>query len=88
MKHTSHPDIIKRLKQAQGQLASLLTMFDDGRSCMDLAQQLQAVESIIHTAKRTLIQDHMEHCIGDAVGDGGMSAQQALREFKALSKYL
>jgi DNA-binding FrmR family transcriptional regulator len=88
MKHTSHPDIIKRLKQAQGQLSSLLTMFDDGRSCMDLAQQLQAVESIIHTAKRTLIQDHMEHCIGDAVGDGGMSAQQALREFKALSKYL
>lgn len=88
MKHTSHPDIIKRLKQAQGQLASLLTMFDDGRSCMDLAQQLQAVESIIHTAKRTLIQDHMEHCIGDAMGEGGMSAQQALREFKALSKYL
>jgi hypothetical protein NreA len=88
MKHASHPDIIRRLKQAQGQLSSLLTMFDDGRSCMDLAQQLQAVESIIHTAKRTLIQDHMEHCIGDAVGEGGMSAQQALREFKALSKYL
>jgi hypothetical protein NreA len=88
MKHASHPDIIKRLKQAQGQLSSLLTMFDDGRSCMDLAQQLQAVESIIHTAKRTLIQDHMEHCIGDSMGEGGMSAQQALREFKALSKYL
>lgn len=88
MKHTSHPDIIKRLKQAQGQLASLLAMFDDGRSCMDLAQQLQAVESIIHTAKRTLIQDHMEHCIGDVMGEGGMSGQQALREFKALSKYL
>jgi hypothetical protein len=30
----------------------------------------------------------MEHCIGDAVGAGGMSAAQALREFKALSKYL
>jgi hypothetical protein NreA len=88
MKHTSHPGIIRRLKQAQGQLTSLLTMFDDGRSCMDLAQQLQAVESIIHTAKRTMIQDHMEHCIGDPMGGDGMSAQQALREFKALSKYL
>jgi hypothetical protein len=30
----------------------------------------------------------MEHCIGDAVGGGGMSVAQALREFKALSKYL
>lgn len=88
MKHASHPEIIKRLKQAHGQLAAILAMFDDGRSCLDLAQQLQAVESVIHNAKRTLIQDHMEHCIGDAVGEKGMDAGQALREFKALSRYL
>jgi hypothetical protein NreA len=88
MKHTTHPEIVKRLKQAQGQLASVLAMFADGRSCTDLTQQLQSVESIIHLAKRTLIQDHMEHCIGEGVGEGGMSADQALREFKALAKYL
>jgi DNA-binding FrmR family transcriptional regulator len=88
MQHESHPEIIKRLKQVQGQLTSILGMFESGRSCLDLAQQLQAVESVIHNAKRTLIQDHMEHCIGNAVGEGGMNAEQALREFKALSKYL
>jgi uncharacterized protein len=88
MQHISHPDIIKRLKQANGQLAAVLAMFEEGRSCLDLAQQLQAVESVIHNAKRTLIQDHMEHCIGDAASGGGMGAAQALSEFKALSKYL
>lgn len=88
MQHTSHPDIVKRLKQAHGQLAAILTMFAEERSCMELAQQLQSVESVIHAAKRTLIQDHMEHCIGDAVADGGMGAKQALAEFKTLSKYL
>jgi DNA-binding FrmR family transcriptional regulator len=88
MRHVSHPEIIKRLKQAQGQLASVLSMFADGRSCMELAQQLQAVESIIHRSKKTLIHDHMEHCLGDALGEGGLSAEQALREFKTLSKYL
>lgn len=88
MRHATHPEIIRRLKQAQGQLASVLAMFADGRSCMDLAQQLQAVESIVHAAKRTLIEDHMEHCIGDAVGEAGMSPDQALREFRTLSKYL
>ncbi len=88
MKHASHPDLVKRLKQAQGQLTSILGMFESGRSCLDLAQQLQAVESVVHNAKRTLIQDHMEHCIGDAVGEGGVNAEQALREFKALAKYL
>lgn len=88
MKHTTHPEIVKRLKQAQGQLASVLAMFAHGRSCTDLTQQLQSVESIIHLAKRTLIQDHIEHCIGEGVEEGGMSADQALREFKALAKYL
>jgi hypothetical protein NreA len=87
MKHSSHPDIIRRLKQAHGQLVSVLSMFEEGRACTELAQQLQAVESIIHNAKRTLIQDHMEHCIGDALGKE-LGAEAALREFKALSKYL
>ena len=88
MQHASHPEIITRLKQAHGQVAAILAMFAEHRSCLELAQQLQSVESVIHAAKRALIQDHMEHCIGDAVAEGGMSAGQALAEFKALSKYL
>lgn len=88
MQHSSHPGIIRRLKQARGHLDSVLAMFKEGRSCVELAQQLQAVESALHTAKRTLIQDHMEHCIGDAVAHGIMEPEVALREFKTLSKYL
>lgn len=88
MKHASHPEIVKRLKQAHGQIASILKMFEDNRSCLELAQQIQAVESVIHSAKRALIQDHMEHCIGEAAGRDEISATQALSEFKSLSKYL
>ena len=88
MQHASHPEIVKRLKQAHGHLATILTMFAEGRSCPELAQQLQAVESTLAGAKRALIHDHMEHCIADAVAEGGMSGDQAMREFKALAKYL
>jgi DNA-binding FrmR family transcriptional regulator len=88
MKHSSHPEIVKRLKQAHGHLGSILAMFADGRSCSELAQQLQAVESTLANAKRTLIHDHMEHCIADAVAMGGMTGDEALREFKMLAKYL
>ncbi len=88
MKHESHPDIIAKLKQAQGQIASIVAMMAEGRSCMDIAQQLQAAESIIHLAKRALIQDHMEHCIADAASEGGKAAREAMAEFKILSKYL
>jgi len=88
VKHTSHPAIATQLKQAHGHLASIMAMLADGRPCTDLAQQLQAVESIIRTAKRTLIHDHVEHCIAGAMQDGGVSGEQAMREFKALAKYL
>ena len=83
-KHASHPSIVARLKRAQGHLGSILTMFAEGRSCLDLAQQLHAVESAISNAKRELIHDHIEHCLGE----DGVPATAALREFKALSKYL
>ena len=88
MKHASHPKIVRRLKQAHGQIAAILKMFDEGRSCLELAQQIQAVESVVHSAKRSLIQDHMEHCLGDAAARDEISAKEALREFKALSNYL
>jgi DNA-binding FrmR family transcriptional regulator len=88
MSHASDPEVRRGLIQAQGHLASILTMLGDGRSCLDLAQQLQAVESTIRSVKRALIHDHMEHCIADAVADGGIGADQALREFKTLTKYL
>jgi DNA-binding FrmR family transcriptional regulator len=88
MKHASHPAIVARLKRAHGHLAAVLTMFEEGRSCLDLAQQLHAIESAVSNAKRELIHDHIEHCLGDGVGEGEMGAKAALHEFKALSKYL
>jgi len=87
MKHTSHPDIIKRLKRANGHLAAVVTMIEEGRPCVDLAQQLHAVESAITNAKRELIQDHMEHCLADGVAEGH-GPHDALSEFKQLAKYL
>ena len=88
MKHISHPEILKRLKRAQGHLASVIGMIEEGRACVDLAQQLHAVESAISIAKREMIQDHMEHCLGDGLEGGATNVKTALHEFKALVKYL
>ena len=88
MKHESHPDIIKRLKRAEGHLRSLIGMIEVGRPCLDLAQQLHAVENAIANAKRELIHDHIDHCLDDSVGSGGKATRAVLAEFKALSKYL
>ncbi|MER8769126.1 metal-sensing transcriptional repressor [Mesorhizobium sp. M0092] len=82
--HASHPSIIKRLKRAQGHLAAVLAMIEAHRPCVDLAQQLHAVERAISSAKRELINDHIEHCLTDSVETGGDS----LAELKQLAKYL
>jgi DNA-binding FrmR family transcriptional regulator len=88
MKHHSHPDISKRLKRAHGHLASVIEMIEAGRPCTDLAQQLFAVESAITNAKRELIHDHMEHCLGDGIRAAEMTSEAALAEFRTLAKYL
>lgn len=86
--HSSHPDVIKRLKRAAGHLQSVVAMLEEGKACLDVAQQLQAVESAITNAKKTLVQDHIDHCLEHAMGDDSQSAQDAIREFKAITKYL
>ena len=88
MKHESHPDIIKRLKRAEGHLRSIIAMIEVGRPCHDLAQQLHAVEHAIANAKRELIHDHIDHCLDGAIKTDGKGSRAALAEFKALSKYL
>jgi DNA-binding FrmR family transcriptional regulator len=86
--HSSHPDIIKRLKRAEGHLKKIILMMEESRGCLDIAQQLQAVESAITSAKKTLVHDHIGHCLEHAVRDGTQSAADNIREFKEITKYL
>jgi len=87
--HESHPEIVKRLKRAEGHLHRVIEMFGEGRTCLDLAQQLYAVEKAIVEAKKALIHDHVDHCL-DAAAIGGPSkaTKNVLAEFKAISRYL
>ena len=86
-KHTElhqhdHTDIIKRLKRASGHLNSVITMLDEQKPCVSVAQQLYAVERAIVQAKRTLIQ-HLDHCLTYA-----FEHQEDLGEFKEITKFL
>ena len=86
--HNSHPDIIKRLKRAEGHLKSIIFMLEESRPCLDVAQQLQAVESAVANAKKVLVHDHIDHCLEHAVREGSQSADETIKEFKQITKYL
>lgn len=81
-KHASHPALIKRLKRAHGHLRSVIEMIENEKSCLDVAQQLHAVEKAVTNAKRALIHDHMDHCLVD---DG---SEADLSELREIAKYL
>ena len=87
-RHDTHPDILKRLKRAEGHLRSVVEMIDAGRSCLEIAQQLHAVEKAIGQAKKTLIQDHLDNCLEDVVGPLSREKRQTIDEFKEITKYL
>ena len=87
-RHETHPDIIKRLKRAEGHLRSVTAMIEAGKPCLDIAQQLDAVEKAVRNAKRTLIQDHLNHCLEETVGALDLSQRKTIDDFKTITKYL
>ena len=86
--HETHPEIVKRLKRADGHLRSVIKMIETGRPCLDIAQQLHAVEKAISQAKKTLIQDHLDHCLDVAVDATAQGRRASVEEFKTIAKYL
>lgn len=86
--HATHPEIVNRLKRADGHLRGIVEMIEAGRPCVDVAQQLHAVEKAIAQARRVLIQDHLDHCLENAVGPLDRGQRKTLEEFKQITKYL
>jgi DNA-binding FrmR family transcriptional regulator len=83
-----HSAIARRLKRANGHLDTIIAMIEQGRPCAQIAQQLQAVESAIESAKKALIHDHISHSLARSFKASGSRGQAALRDFKLIAKYL
>lgn len=86
--HASHPEIVKRLKRAHGHLRSVIEMIEAERPCLDVAQQLHAVEKAVAQAKKTLIHDHMHHCLDEAGPTLSEETRGTFDEFRKISQYL
>ncbi len=87
-KHQSHPEIVKRLKRADGHLRGVVEMIEAGRGCFDIAQQLHAVEKAIGEAKKALIRDHLDNCLEETVGPLPKERRRSIDEFKEITKFL
>ena len=62
-----HQKVANLVKTARGQLDGVLRMIDEDRYCMDVAQQLLAVDALLKKAYKEVLKGHMESCVKEAV---------------------
>lgn len=59
------------LKTAKGQIDGILKMVEEDRYCMDISNQILAVNSILNKINREIIRAHMQTCVKEAFLNGG-----------------
>lgn len=88
MSHAASPAIVNRLRRAQGHLAAIVKMVEEGRDGLAIAQQMQAVVGALENAKTLLVTDHIEHHLEEAVGPLSQDARAEVARLSRLAKYL
>ena len=84
--HAQTKAVLNRLSRAIGHLESIRRMVEDGRDCTEVLIQLSAVKSAINNTGKIILQDHIEHCIVDAVEHGEKDAIKELE--KAIDRFM
>ncbi|MEV5597454.1 metal-sensitive transcriptional regulator [Streptomyces sp. NPDC052496] len=71
--------VLNRLRRAQGQIAGIIKMIEDGRDCEDVITQLAAVSRALDRAGFAIIATGLQHCMADREQTGGDREQMRAR---------
>ena len=84
--HENQKAVVNRLARAIGHLEKVKRMVEEGCDCTEVLVQLAAVRSAIDNTGKVILQDHMRHCMVEAVSEGDHDAIDDL--CKAIEKYM
>jgi DNA-binding FrmR family transcriptional regulator len=73
----------RRLRRIEGQVRGLQRMVDEDRYCINVLEQVAAVTKALQSVALQLLDDHLAHCVADAVHDGGDEASAKISEASA-----
>jgi len=62
--------VLKRLKTAKGQIEGIIKMVEEDRYCIDISNQLLAVDSLISSCNKLVLKAHINHCVLNAAKSG------------------
>lgn len=73
-------DYLKRLRRVKGQVRGIQKMVDSDTFCIDVLTQISAITRALQAVSIGLLEDHLSHCVSDAVRSGGSEADDKIRE--------
>jgi CsoR family transcriptional regulator, copper-sensing transcriptional repressor len=71
---------VKRLRRIEGQVRGLQRMVEDDKYCIDILTQVAAVTKALQSVALGLLDEHLGHCVANAVAEGGDTASDKVRE--------
>jgi len=81
--HDSKAAYLTRLRRIEGQVRGLQRMVDEDTYCIDILTQVSAVNKALQSVAVGLVEDHLNHCVRDAVAAGGIEADDKVAEATA-----
>ena len=82
--YTDHKDAVqKRLRRIEGQVRGLQRMVDEDQYCIDVLTQISATTKALQAVALELLEDHLGHCVTNAIAAGGPDATAKVREASA-----
>jgi DNA-binding FrmR family transcriptional regulator len=71
---------LKRLRRIEGQVRGLQRMIDEDKYCIDILTQVSAATKALQSVALGLLDEHLSHCVAQAVAEGGDGAADKVRE--------
>lgn len=84
--HENTRAVLNRMSRAIGHMESIKTMIEDGRDCSEVLIQIAAVRSAINNIGKIILEDHIRHCVVNALETGDQKVLDDLDE--AINKFV
>ncbi len=75
--------LLKRLRRVEGQVRGLQRMVEADTYCIDVLTQVSAATKALQAVALELLENHMAHCVAEAIGQGGDTADAKVKEASA-----
>jgi DNA-binding FrmR family transcriptional regulator len=71
---------LQRLRRIEGQVRGLQRMIDEDKYCIDILTQISAATKALQAVALGLLEEHLGHCVAQAVAEGDDSANAKVKE--------